>query len=145
LIEAIHYVDADKVLQDRISREWGEAAARHMHVSDGFSLVALAGDEPVGLIAIEWRDLPPLPATIEAYIDIIEVRSDYRRRGIAANLVRMVAGRARERGAYQMRAWSTEDKIEAIPMWRALGFGLCPATIYPRGQIVQGFFVTLVL
>jgi hypothetical protein len=30
-------------------------------------------------------------------------------------------------------------------MWRRLGFGLCPATTFPRGQEVKGFFVTRLL
>lgn len=142
----IAFVDADESLRDRIGREWGEMVARHMHTSDGFSIVTLAGDDIVGLIAVVWRDLPPpLPDTVEAYIDIIEVRSDFRRQGIAAELVRLAVARARERGAYQMRAWSSDDKVEAIPMWRALGFGLCPTTTYPRGRAVQGYFATLVV
>jgi GNAT superfamily N-acetyltransferase len=146
LIENIQYIDADEVLRDRIGREWSEMAASHMHMADGFTIVALAVHEPVGLIAVVWRALPPpLPATVEGYIDIIEVRRDYRRRGIASRLVRLAAARAREHGAYQLRAWSSDDKTEAIPMWRTLGFGLCPATTYPRGQVVQGYFVTLVL
>jgi GNAT superfamily N-acetyltransferase len=145
-MSVIDFVDVDEPLRERIGREWGEVAARHMHLSDGFSIVALVGDESVGLIAVIWRELPPpLPATVEGYIDIIEVRRDYRRRGIASQLVRLVAARARERGAYQLRAWSSEDKIEAIPLWRALGFGLCPATTTPRGQTVHGYFVALVL
>ncbi len=143
---AITYSNAGEALRDRIRREWGEVAARHMHVDDGFSIVALAGEEPVGLIGVVWRALPPpLPPTEEAFINIIEVRSDLRRRGIAAQLVALSAERARARGAYQLRAWSSEDKVEAIPMWLALGFGLCPATTYPRGEEVRGYFVTRVL
>jgi len=139
----ISYIDADEAWRERIGREWGQLAARHMHLSGGFSIVALVGEEPVGLIAVIWRDLPaPLPPTVEAYIDIIEVRPAFRRRGIAARLVAMAAARARTRGAYQLRAWSSDDKVEAIPMWRALGFGLCPTTTYPGGQEVHGFFVT---
>lgn len=138
----ITYTDADEAWRERIDREWGHLAARHMHLADGFSIVALAGAEPVGLIAVVWRDLPaPLAPTVEAYIDIIEVRPAFRRQGIAARLVELAAARARTRGAYQLRAWSSADKVEAIPMWRALGFGLCPATTYPDGQEVRGFFV----
>lgn len=142
----ITYVDADEPLREQIGREWGEVAVRHVHLGDGFTLIALAGEEPVGLIAIAWRELPPpLPHTVEAYIDIIEVRPTFRRRGIATRLVEMVAARARSQGAYQLRAWSSDDKTEAIPLWRALGFGLCPATTYPRGQPVEGYLVTLAL
>lgn len=144
--ESIQYVTGDAALRGRIRWEWGETAARHMHTDDGFSIVATSGKSPVGLIAVVWRDLPPpLPATVEAFIDIIEVRPAFRRRGVATQLVQEAMARARERGAYQLRAWSSADKTEAIPMWRALGFGLCPATVYPRGQAVEGYFVTLVI
>jgi hypothetical protein len=56
-------------------------------------------------------------------------------------MVEIACERAVRRGAYQIRAWSSDDKIEAIPMWKALGFGLCPATEHPRGQEVKGYFV----
>lgn len=142
----IAFVDADEAFRERIGREWGQVAARHMHTSDGFSIAGLAGDELVGLLAVVWRDLPPpLSPAFEAYIDIIEVHREYRRQGIASQMVRMAVARARAPGAYQVRAWSSDDKTEAIPMWRALGFGLCPATVYPREQPVRGFFVTYVV
>lgn len=142
----VTYCDAGATLRERVRREWGEVAARHMPLDDGFSIVALAGDKPVGLIGVVWRLLPPpLPHTEEAFIDIIEVQADFRRRGIAAQLVARSTERARARGAYQLRAWSSEDKFEVISMWRALGFGLCPATTYPRGEEVRGYFVTRVL
>ena len=142
----INYIDADESIQERIGREWSAVAARHMHLNDGFSIIARDGEESVGLIAIVWRDLPPpLPPTIEAYIDIIEVQPAHRRQGIATHLVRLAQARAREYGAYQLQAWSSNDKVEAIPMWRALRFGLHPATTFPGGQAVEGYFVTFVL
>lgn len=30
-------------------------------------------------------------------------------------------------------------------MWKALGFGLCPATTFPNGQEVKGYFVARLL
>lgn len=142
----ITYTDADEALVERIGREWGEVAARHTHLSDGFTLVAFDGDELAGMIAIVWRELPPpLPVTTEGYIDIIEVAATHRRRGIATRLVGLAAERAREHHAHQLRAWSSDDKREAIAMWRALGFGLHPATIYPRGEAVTGYYVTLIV
>lgn len=133
-------------MRERLGREWGAVVARHIHTSDGFSIVARDDRDPVGLIAIVWRDLPPpLPPTIEAFIDIIEVRPAHLRQGIATHLVGLAQARAREYGAYQLRAWSSNDKAEAIPMWRALRFGLHPAITFPGGQAVEGYFVTLVL
>ena len=142
----IHYVDADKAWKGRIAEEWSETAARHMHIADGFSILALSDGDPVGLISVYWRRLPaPLAHTIEGYIDIIEVLAGFRRQGIATRMVELSIEQAREQGVYQLRAWSSEDKAEAIPMWEALGFGLCPATTYPGGQEVKGYFVTRVL
>jgi GNAT superfamily N-acetyltransferase len=141
------YIAADQSFRADIAREWGDVAARHLHFADGFSLLALDGDNPVGLIAVQWRDLPLpfVPGTCEGFIDILEVRPQVRRQGIATALIARSAERARARGAYQLRSWSSLDKTEALPMWQALDFGLCPAVTFPRGQEVRGYFVAKVL
>jgi len=142
----IDYVDADRVWKQRVEEEWSENAAQHMHIVDGFSILALCEGLPVGLISVYWRELPsPLVSIYEGYIDIIEVLPRFRRQGIATRMVEISTERARKRSVYQLRAWSSEDKTEAIPMWETLGFGLCPAITYPRGQEVKGYFVTKVL
>ncbi|MBN2046399.1 MAG: GNAT family N-acetyltransferase [Anaerolineaceae bacterium] len=131
---------------ERVRAEWSELHARHLHIEDGFSLLAVDGSEIVGMIAVYWRPLPaPLSGVTEGYIDIIEVAADRRRQGIARALVEGCIARAKTEAVYQLRAWSSEDKLEAIPMWKALGFGLCPAVTYPRGQEVRGYYVTLPL
>jgi len=140
------YSDADETMRDRVGTEWGEKATRHMHLIDGFSIIALEGEILVGLISVYAKKLPtPLQESFDWYIDILEVHKDYRRRGIATHLIELAAQRAKEAGVYQIRSWSSEDKIEAIPMWKALGFGLCPATTYPQGKEVKGYFVAKVL
>lgn len=139
---AIQFVDADAVLKDRVLNEWGELQARHMHLDDGFSIVAIFGSTLVGLISIAWKLLPPpLLETHEGFIDIIEVHQDFRRKGIAKRLVDLSLKRAGAEGAYQVRAWSSSDKMEAIRMWKALDSCLCPATTFPRWQEVTGCFV----
>jgi GNAT superfamily N-acetyltransferase len=136
------YVDADEPMKARIAHEWGDLAARHMHLADGFSIVALDAEQPVGLIAVSYRGLPaPLVGTYEGYVDIVEVHSEYRRQGIATQLIAMVVDRLRAQHVYQVRAWSSEDKAAALQLWKALGFTLCPATTYPLEQAVQGYFV----
>jgi hypothetical protein len=60
-------------------------------------------------------------------------------------MVELATDHAAKAGAYQVRGWSSQDKTEAIQMWKALGFGLCPATVHPKGQQMNGYFVTLVL
>lgn len=142
----IDYVDADEAWKERIAGEWGEKPARHMHINGGFSLLALHEGKPVGLISVIWKKLArPLEDTLEGYIDIIEVRPGFRRRGIARRMIELAAGRARERKAYQLRAWSTEDKTEALPMWRALGFALNPVTHQMWGPQLSGYFAVRTL
>ena len=143
-VSTVVYLDADERMKERIGREWGEKAARHMHLADGFSIVAFHHELLIGLISVYGKKLPLLEA-FDWYIDILEVHKDYRRNGIATHLIRMVCERAKEEGIYQVRSWSSEDKIEAIPMWKALHFGLCPATTYPQGKEVKGYFVARVL
>lgn len=142
----IEYREADERIKCQIEKEWGEKAAKHMHLTDGFSIVALHNDTLAGLISVYRKSLPPpLQEASDWYIDILEVHREYRRRGIATQLIEMVAKRAKAKGVYQIRSWSSEDKSEAIPMWKALGFGLCPAVTYPQGREIKGYFVAKVL
>jgi GNAT superfamily N-acetyltransferase len=138
----IRYVECDADLKRRVGEAMGEVAERHIRLADGFALVALEGETPVGLIAVYRRRLPPpLPETHEGFINIIEVSEARRRQGIGRRLVEMSMERCRALGLHQVRAWSSEDKTEAIPMWKALGFALCPATERPGGLEVKGYFV----
>jgi GNAT superfamily N-acetyltransferase len=142
----IDYIEADQSWREPVSQAFGDKAVRHMHVQDGFTVIALYEHRPVGLISVYWRALPPpLTGSSEGYIDIIEVAEDFRRWGIAAKMLAIAVERAREQGTYQLRAWSSEDKIEAIPMWKRLGFGLCPAVTYPAGKEVKGYFVSKII
>ena len=54
----IQFVDADEVLKTRVAEEWGEKVARHMHLEDGFSLLAVQEEKLVGLISVYWKILP---------------------------------------------------------------------------------------
>jgi len=142
-----HYIAADESYRVDIARRWGNMAARHLHVADGFSLLAMENDDPVGLIGVQWRHLPApfLPGACEGFIDILEVRPEVRRQGVATTLIERSTERAQAYGAYQLRAWSSQDKTAALLMWKALGFGLCPAITIARGQEVSGYFVAKVL
>jgi len=141
MMNEIRFVECDADLHRRVGEVMGEVAERHIRPDDGFAFVAMDGEIPVGLIAVYRRRLPePLPETDEGFINIIEVVEAYRRRGIGRRLVEMSIDRCRDQGLYQIRGWSSDDKSEAIPMWKALGFTLCPATEYPRGQEVKGYF-----
>lgn len=142
----ITYTDLTAPILARIAEDFSDMHAHYLQAEDGFAIAAMVEDRPIGFIGLSWRELPaPLPGTLECFIDIIEVAGDCKRQGIARKLLDITEQRARERGAYQIRAWSSEDKIEAIPMWKGLGFGLSPAVEHHRDQEVHGFFVTKVL
>lgn len=145
-VDDIQYLDGDESIRERIALEWGEKAANHLHFLDGFTIFAVFQNQIIGLISTNWHQLPPpLSEIAEGYIDILEVTPPFRRHGIASQLVLLSIRRIADRHCYQVRAWSSEDKLEALPMWKKLGFGLCPAIIFPYGQEVHGFFVTEVL
>jgi len=138
----IRYTDCDDDTKRRVASAMGEVIGRHIRLEDGFAFAALDGDRPVGIIAVYRRRLPPpLLQTDEGFINIIEVSEGYRRQGIGTRLVELSLERCRALRLHQVRAWSSEDKTEAIPMWKALGFALCPATEHPRGLEVKGYFV----
>ena len=138
----IRFVDCDSQLQRRVGEVMGNVAERHIRLEDGFAIVAMDADTPIGVIAVYRRPLTePLPETHEGFINIIEVAETYRRRGIAKRLVQMSIERCRNQRLYQIRAWSSEGKTQAIHMWKSLGFALCPATVHPSGIEVNGYFV----
>lgn len=138
----IQYVTCDKDLKERISSIWCKVPPKHWHLDDGFTLVALDKEKIVGYVSVYWRNLPsPLETSKEGFIDIIEVIPEYRRRGIAANLLHQAEELSKKEGCCQIRAWSSDDKVEAIPMWKSLKYDLCPATIHPNKKTVSGYFV----
>jgi GNAT superfamily N-acetyltransferase len=113
---------------------------------EGFTIVAMAGTEAIGVIAVCWKMLPaPFAETREAHIDLIDVDPEWRRQGIGRRLVAVAKARAAERGAYQIRAWTSEsaERMAALAMWRGLGFAICPTEIVVGAQAlrVRGCFV----
>lgn len=115
--EVIHYFAIDDSWWERIARDWSEKSIRHLHFSDGFTIIAAYEEQTIGIISMYWRGLPvPVADTIEGYIDFLEVKPIYRRRGIATRLIALTVEQARKQKAYQVRAWSSADKIEAIPL-----------------------------
>lgn len=139
----LRYPDCDHELKKRVGLELGRVAEQHLHIDDGFSLIAMDGDNIAGIIAVCRKPLPPpLPETHEGFIDIIQVKPEYKRKGVARKMIELAIDRCRKTGCYQLRAWSSEDKIEAIPLWKVSGFGLAPASIFPNGREIKGYFAT---
>ena len=141
---SIKLVLADKKIRDEWKKQsnWPPGVVEsHMHLENGFSIVAKNKDELIGMVSIYWREVADLiPGVFEGYIDIIEVKEEYRRLGIATMLIRELKKLTQEKDVYQIRAWSSEDKKVAIKMWRNLGFGICPAKIFPDGEEIKGVY-----
>ncbi|HET6447368.1 MAG TPA: GNAT family N-acetyltransferase [candidate division Zixibacteria bacterium] len=142
----LDYIEAAKEWRQRVKNKWGEKEASHLHFEDGFTIVAVEGETIAGYISCFWQMLPePLGKTQEAFIDIIEVDDNCRRRGVGSRLVKIASERTSAEGIYQIRAWSSADKIEAIPFWQSLGFGLAPATVAHGEDEIRGFYALKVL
>jgi GNAT superfamily N-acetyltransferase len=115
------------------------------HFGEGcLSLVAYDQELPIGIISTYPLNYPnPLEQLRDAYIDVLEVDEKYRKQGIARELITRTENWARDNGHRQLRAWSSVDKKEAIPMWYALGYCMCPAKIWVEWceEVVDGFYV----
>lgn len=138
--------EVDEALAENIRKQFGQEAFDHLHLEGGKSFAAKDDDKIIGFISVSCKKMPyPFKKDIkEAYIDIIEVDQNYRRQGIAKKLIEKVTKQTQACGCYQLRAWSSEDKTEAIQMWKSLGFGLHPQEIISEktGEKVKGYFVT---
>lgn len=140
-------IEIDDDLAERIRKEFRQEAFDHLRFGpEGISFAAIDGENIAGFISLTWKELPYTfeEAQKEAYIDILEVAPDYRRQGISKSLIKKCQSTAKEAGCFQLRSWSSEDKKEAISMWKKYGFGLHPQTVVSgrTGENVNGYFVT---
>jgi GNAT superfamily N-acetyltransferase len=111
-----------------------------------YNIAAIIGDEVVGCATLgpqKWT--PPLDNYCDVFIHWINVDKQFQRKGIGRHLVNMLESWAKENGYRQIRAWSNEQAVEALHMWYALNYAMCPAVevIYnSEGQIdmiVKGY------
>ncbi len=141
------YIRADRSIVEKIEHDFGKEQADYLHFDDGFTFAASEGDNIAGFISTHIGKLPYIENTFENYIDVIEVRPEYRGRGIAKKLLNLLEEESKKKGLYQIRAWSSEDKKEAISMWLKLGFCLDPQEIISvvTKRSVKGYFVIKIL
>lgn len=145
-MDNIIYELINKELKNKIEKQYGKMEADHLHFEkNSCSLAAIKNEEVIGFISVYEKELSnPLNDLYDAYIDIIEVKKEFRRKGIAKNLIKHCEEWAKKRGYFQIRAWSSEDKVEAIPMWRNLSYCMCPAKIWVEWceEVVDGYYVS---
>lgn len=138
----MEFIRADNNILKEIEDDYGKEQAGYLHFNDGFTFVAIEGDRIVGFISARIQELPYIQKTTECYIDVIEVLPEYRGQGVAKRLLSMLEEESKRKGLHQIRGWSSEDKKEAISMWRRLGFCLDPQEIISEvtKKLVKGYF-----
>jgi len=143
----ITYIKIDNSIVQCIAKKFGDYIIKYncFHFDEGcFSMAAFYGKEPVGFLSVYPKTYPtPLSNINDAYIDVIEVEKAFQRQGIAKEMIRQTEEWAKTYGYSQIRAWSSNDKLEAIHMWYTLGYCICPAKIWVEWckEIVDGFYV----
>lgn len=142
------FIKSDSSIYQEIKKEFGKEKADLLHFNKGFTFIALDDEEITGFVSAKIIELPYAVNDIfESFIDVIEVKEKYRRQGIAKRLLDFVEKESKKLGTYQIRAWSSEDKKEAIMMWKNLEFSLHPQEIISivAKKPVKGYFVTKIL
>lgn len=105
------FVFTDNLIAEKIRLEFGDELAGYLNFENGFTLAAMDGDKIAGFISVSVKKLPyNFENTFESFIDVIKVKKEYRRKGIARKLLSLSEKESKKREAYQIRAWSSEDK-----------------------------------
>lgn len=111
--------------------------------NDGYFVAAEENGEIAGFAAVFSRDIPAPVTGREAFINLIEVFEEYRKRGAATLLVQEILKIERNSGTYQVRAYCDINNSASHALWRKNKFGISPVKM-PDGSIL-GSFVTYVL
>jgi len=104
-----------------------------LHQGDGFYLVAWEGNEPLGHAHLALTEPPELQD--------VEVRREYRRRGIASALTACAEDEARTRGFDRLRLDVALENAAAQALYRKCGYvdaGLAPKRVKGRIEIRTG-------
>lgn len=140
----IKLVKIDEQMKSQLAKGLSQCETECIHTEKGsLALAAFADGDAAGFISVypnSW--LKPLDKA-DAYIDVIRVYEKYRRKGIARKLIAACEDWAKQNSYSQIRAWSDCVKIEALQMWQALGYCMCPAEIWVDWckEIVNGYYV----
>lgn len=151
----ILYKQIDTDIEDAIVTQHGKWVHDYNCLVRGegcYLIAAMDGEVVAGFAALHpARWIAPLDQYSDGFIEVIEVADAYRRQGIGCTLVKLLEEYAASYGYYQIRAWSSEDKVEALNMWRKLNYCMCPAAMlgqsvkkgYENQQIVGYYYAKL--
>jgi len=135
----------DDDLEILLNEKYGDWAGKHLHKgTEGYTLIAY-DEGPIGFVSVYKKQLPPpLDTVSEVFIDVLKVDDIHKRKGIGSRLILEAEKWAKEKKVYQIRAWSSLDKVEVLPLWHHLGYTLNPAEIWVEWckEVVRGVYVS---
>lgn len=138
----IKYIEIDSVIEEKIIEHYGSWVRDYDCIQRGdgcYTVAALDEDKVVGFAAVHPAQfIPPLEKYKDAFIEVIEVDVNYRRQGIAKQMIGILEKKSREYGYRQIRAWSSDDKVEALNMFYSLNYCMCPAAMLGE-SVAPGF------
>ena len=139
VFSGLHIVDCTEKHKNMIKEQYSEKHSNHIMLdSSSYSLVAVIDDKIVGFASTYIKHFPaPLEELSEGYINIIEVHEKYRKQDIATKLVEKTERYFKQTKVIQIRGWSSDDKLEAILLWKKLGYSLSPTTIWIKDKKVS--------
>lgn len=126
------------------SGDWQWVSDQGLPRPDTLIIAALLDQTPIGHIAISIQPVPNLGETelLESFVRAFHVSPDWRRRGVGRTLQLAALELSRAQSCYQMRSWSSTDKLANYRLKLGLGFCFCPAfELHGGKQIDGGYFV----
>ena len=137
----VTFQEIDSFIEETIVMQYGSWVRDYKCLVKGKGCYLIAAiDMDNGVVAgfaslhpAQW--IVPLEQYDDGFIEVIEVAEAYRRQGIGKALVGLLEKYATTYGYYQIRAWSSSDKTEALHMWHRLNYCMCPAAML--GQSVR--------
>ena len=153
-LNEITYVKIDSALKQKIITWFGDAIAKYDMLPDRddcYRVAAMCEEQVIGFTAaapVAWTS--PLEQYCDIFIHSIEVDESFRRRGIGRRLITMLENWTQNSGYRQIRAWSSYESPEALHMWYAMGYAMCPAVqpIYENGKVSRlnpGYYYAKIL
>lgn len=155
-MDNIIFTEANDEIKEKICVTWDHMKEWRSELmpegDDCYVAAALLNGEVVGFASLGPAELiSPLNGCVSACIMDIEVEDEFHRKGIGRTLVGMLEDWAKNYGYRQIWAWSSQPNVEAIHMWYALNYGMCPAVMLGKSAIgdtdakVVGYYVVKML
>ena len=100
------------------------------------NLGAFDNEKLIGIITSQPRKLiKPLDAHCDLFIAYIAVLEEYQNQGIATKLILATEKFAKEKGFFQITAWSDEDKVAMNHLALKLKYVMCQALMYDENYL----------